>query len=400
MSNLHLNLTDAFSKRSDTFPIAPSISDSGNQVYLVYEITVDNTHNLAAELFQNVNGKLISSRQFQGDLAFPNIDEGYANSKFTRFSLLDDNGVDTVRIRLLDSNLTVIATNTFTDYAPGNGPCSMAVGGSYSFAGGFFSADDRYIVISYQIRAFPNTPQITVLRVVDAETLQEIASTTLNGGSYGPTFLNFCKHGHLETFITLSVYQGDFTIDLLNNCAQPPSTLYVYSLHNRAQELQLIDTAALPQASPGIPNTLSHENGGLIAVGTDRAVLLGEPVVFVDNSTKHSFLPNDGNEVRIYAFNGNRLCLKFAQNVNNNVVPPTFYPSGKFIVVDQQDDDGLPGFFNLDKLDQTLTPVDKTYVSPPFHSSAFSNNGKWFIVTGSDQFANIFNVNLYRVKKQ
>ena len=118
-----LKLTDALTRQTEGFSAPVSISKQGDRIYVVYDIDVTPTVKLAAELFKNNNGKLISLKQKNGDANFSVIDAGAASPDFCRFTFLDDaggSGFAAARIRLFDENFNVLATHIFNDYfAPG-----------------------------------------------------------------------------------------------------------------------------------------------------------------------------------------------------------------------------------------------------------------------------------------
>lgn len=390
---LNVKLTDSLSRTTTGFPIEPSISKHGRHVYLVYEINVDNTTvpptNLAAEIFANKHGLLQSVATLTGDPNFPSVDDGFANPGFTRFSLLDDDVSSTVRIRLFDQNFNLQAENSFNDFAAGD-PSNP----SFSALGGEFSSDGKYIVMTYLTNAIPNN-QTTIIRILDATDLSEVASTQVSGGSLGS---NFFSH-HDENYVVLATYGGDFIFAFENPLAAPPSTLWVFKLKNN--QLTLVDQAPLPQQG-NVPSVSKSRGKTLIGIGTVRAVLPGETTIFASDANNQSFLPKDNNELRIYSFDGRRLRLTLARDTGLTTISPVFSSKG-LILVNEQVTDGVPGFFNLFSFtnqrgsEQELRLVKGTFASAPFATDVFSSNGKWLVVTGSDQIAELNNINLYRI---
>ena len=383
---LDVQLTDAITRNTEGFSLEVSISENGGLAYLLYPINVDDTVvppiNLAAEIFRNNQGTLQSVATLLGDTTFPIIDDGFANRNFTTFSFLDDNNTDTVRLRLFDQNFNQKAVTTFSDFAPGdpNNP-------SFSFLGGQFSDDGKYIVVSYLTNATPGSQQ-TIVRVLDAQNLSLIASTQVSGGSPGTNFITI-DH---ETYVVLTTYGGDFIFSFENSLAAAPSTLFVYQLNHN--QLTLVAQAPLPQQASS-PTVFSKGRKASIGVGTVRANLSGEETIFTNSIP--SFLANDNRELRIYQFDGCKLKLVLAKETGTTTNAPTFSSRG-LVMVNEQAFDGAPGFFNFYSFNQRrLSFIDGTFVSPPFITSVFSQDGKWLLLGGSNQDAQLNNINLYRI---
>lgn len=393
------------------FPFTPSLSSSGDQAYVVYTINATSTSQVIAELFTNSNGELFSlDTILWGNDGFPIIDNGYGSPDFTRFSLVDDNNTDTIRIRLFNTALAHLDTATFNDYAPGTG--------SFSGNGGQWSQDGDFLLMTYLTNATPGS-LTTTIRVLDSSTLNGIASTTISGGSFGGIFLQFDN----RTFVAVTSYNtttgNDWVYGFDRENAAPPSTLYVFELTGNA--LTLIDSASLPQAADAPSGTIFQQNNhnrALIGIGTSRAIKTGEVNIFSDNSDKTAFPDTNGHEELIYDFNGSSLNLAFSKNVNAGVQAPTFTPDGKHVFVDVQAIDGAPGFFRGYKLREEhhhrhnhplnldLEAETGPFISPPFFVGTVSGNGDWLLVTGSDQNSGTSqtnensqtnNINLYRI---
>ncbi|MFI5343578.1 MAG: hypothetical protein ACHQUC_05085 [Chlamydiales bacterium] len=390
---LDVELTNSIERISTGFPIEPSLSRDGKRAYLVYEINVEDSVsppiNLAAEIFTNREGKLHSDAILIGDDQFFSIDDGFANPDFTKFSLIDDDGIQAVRVRIFDQNFKVQAERVFTDFVGGN-PANPF----YSALGGTFSDDGKYIVFSYLIDGTPDH-QKTIVRVLDAEQLSEVTHTKVHGGSPGSTFFSF-NH---ENYVALTTYEGEFFFAFNNPLAAQPSKLKIFKFDDK--QLKCVDEALLPQQS-GVPTTFSSCGKVLIGIGTARAVLKGEETIFADNSGNQSFLPHDNRELRLYSFDGRRLKLVLAEETGVTTNSPIF-SSKDLVLVNEQAVDGSPGSFNLFSLKKQLEGklklswIEGAFVSPPFHTSTFSENGKWLLVTGSDQSVDLNDINLYRI---
>ncbi len=396
--SITLNLTDTLNRTSTGFPIDPSISPNGSLAYLVYEIDVTPSTTLAAELFMNNNGTLQSLIQVSADATsnFDSIDDGFANQDFTQFSLIDDTSSSgttpaQIRIRLFDPIFSSAISRTFDNFDPGpNAPASPA----YSGAGGTFSDDGTLVAMSY-LTDSTVTPQQSILHVLSTIDLSTVASIPFDGGSNGPFFFSLNKNGTKRTFITLTSFEN-FTFAFGDPTATAPSLLYVFELVGST--LNLVDTAFLPQASLSGPTVSMCGEQALIGIGTNLAVIAPEESLFV--SPTSSFINTDNRELRFYTFDGSNLELQTAQSTGITTYSPVFYPLSSLVLVNQQALDGQPSFFNLFKKHKThLELEERTHLSAPFFSGAFSDNGKWLLVTGSDENSALFDVALYRVCK-
>ncbi len=391
------------------FPFTPSLSQDGSGAYVTYTINASSTSQVISQIFQNSSGTLVPGNFLSYDgSAFYVVDNGYANPSFTRFSLVDDNNLSAgsggaIRIRIFDNTLTApLASRIIPGYDGGSG--TAATNDAFSGNGGQFSPDGKYVLLSYLTDATPGS-LTSALRVLDANTLVDVAVTSFSGGSFGGNF--FTLKG--KTYVAITAYNGTFEFSFDRDGAVAPSQLFVYQL--AGSSLNLVDTANLPQAADA-PTVFVKSGKAFIGVGTARAVLNNEITIFEDNSTKGSFLANDGNEQRIYAFNSKKLKLAFSRNPNVTNFSPAFSPNGKFLVWDEQAIDASPGIlslFTINKLDDVVLCAPSTpYISAPFYAATFSGSGKWFLVTGSDQDtgtnqsdpdSQVNSVNLYKVVK-
>ncbi len=392
-AEFNLTLTDSIVREYGAdggFPFTPSLSNSGDQAYVVYPINATSISQVIAEIFDNNSGTLSSSDTLlSADFAtYPVIDNGYASPDFTRFSLVDDNNTDTIRIRVFNNTLTdpTPTTAIFTDYDPGND--------DYSGNGGQWSADRNYLLMTYLTDAMPGN-LTTQIRVLDSSTLNTLANTTIPGGSFGGIFLQF----HGKTYVAVTSYtttdDNDWVYDFdrsnagPNNATPPPyaSNLYVFEYSDGA--LNLIDSAGLPQAADA-PSGVIYQHHAFIGVGTSRAIKPNEVSVFSNNSDKQSFSKTDGREERIYKFSGRSLELVYSNNANAGVQAPTFTPDGNYVIFDNQANDAEPGFFRAYKIKGHHHRLDletqtQPFLSAPFYTGVVSNNGNWLLVTGSDQ---------------
>lgn len=376
-----IKLSDVLARSTANFDAPVSISDSGKYIYIVYNITVAQTGSLISELFENVNGKLVSIRSIYGNVQYNNIDSGFASPDFKYFTLLDDDQINTARIRLFDKNMNLITTRLFDDF--------YSVG--YSFNGGTFSQDGKYIALTY---IYQNTSpqQSSILRILDAKTLVPIAEYRYSGNTYSP--LKFLQQNN-KTFILFESTFGIF--DYSQPAPNAPSLLNVLKL--KKHTLKLKDSVSLPQLANF--DVISNDNNNLIVVGTDRADLPNE--ITIHQILQPSFLPHDGDELRFYKLKKSKLKLKNKKNIKEGIYT-IFYPDGEKILLNKIGENYLNTFGIVDINDLKLDSSTVFNFSLPYFTAAFSRNGKWLITTGAYPDSNginvyeQYNIQLYKIK--
>lgn len=377
-----LKLTDSIIRSTSDFDAPASISDDGKKIYIVYDISVLKPGQLIAELFKNKDGKLVSKRKIFGDVKYVSIDSGFASVNFDYFTLLDDDQINNARLRLFDKNFKLVATKIFNDFYP--------VG--YSFYGGKFSDDGKYIAVSYIYKNTKDT-QYSVIKILNAESLKLIAEYKYKGNTYAsPKFLYYNN----DTYVLFESTQGTF--DFGNPIPKPPSKLNVLKFKNN--KLILIDTTLLPQSSNF---DISYcGNKVYITVGTRRADLKDE--IIIHKKPNPSFLKHDGDELRFYKFDGKfKLINKINTKENTTVI---FYPNLKKILLAKETENSLGEFSIVDLHDWQLKESSIPYFALQFFNAQFSNNGEWLITTGSypdytgtDKYG-LKNIQLYKINKK
>lgn len=387
-----LKLTDAVVRSTEGYAAPVSISKHGKQIYCVYDICVFPDQKLAAELFDNKHGNLVTSQTIIGDLSFPIIDGGVASNSFDQFTLLDDDGSNdfgTARLRTFDETLQNLATRLFTDYwGPG-----------FSFNGGAFSEDGKLIAVTYvndPVGPDPMNPiQRSVLHVVNSSDLSEVATYEFDG-STGQTTI-FFKLGHKQ-YLALPSTGGVYNAQ--NPSSQAPALLTILRLEHG--NLTVVDQVSLPQAFTFDVRKDHDGDSVTILVSTSRANLPGEKTYQV--APQDSFLPNDGDEYRIYKFHHklHKICTKNLNLSCNGVI----YPKGHYIALQQSVFGDTPSFVQLVHTDKhyclehhssVAVPVPRRYIGK------FSENGKWFVASGAhnnfndDEPQDLNNVLLFKV---
>ncbi len=395
MHDLELQLTDSISRPTSGFPISNSISQCGKHAFMLYQITEASISDVMAEYFDIVNKKLVSVSVLHPDLIDANnfsCDDGHANSSFTRFTVVDDDqggagvgATGNIRVRVFDKNFNLIVSRFDIPFAVGTAQIT------YPVVGGTFSDNDKYIQLTYLTDATSGN-QKSRLHILDANTLTDVAMIDFDGSTFGANFIQLKN----KTYVALARQNGDFQYGFNTVMDSTESKLLVYRLKN--QLLTLVAHKKLPQiiATSGVTVNNLYSNGCvLLGASTRRAVKTTS--IFNDDSNNESF-GCKGEELRVYIFDGHNLKLVKSKNTDTTTSGPVFYPNKNIILVNQQLSDGNPSFFNLYELTNYLSIKNGTFGAPPFAVSNFSDNGKWLLVTGSDQDVNLNNLNLYHIE--
>ncbi len=376
----------------------PSISGDGSIVYVFMQ-------NLPgfpiAQIYQNVHGVLSLRNSLNTDPAFPFSWDGYANTDFSRFSVIDIPSMSLpfmARFRLLDGNLNTVVSRILT-------------GDSIPFLNaGRFSPDGQYVTFGYSQFATVSTSQ-TVFMILRTSDLSTYVQTTLPGWS--PTSPLFEVNGKLYL-----AYQQTTGIpgDPANTVQQLPINLNVYRVDDSG--LTLVDSKPLPYVAE--TDVVSYDKFALIAHGGFCSLFPNQTSIYDTNVGITTYQPNDNAEARVFQFNGKELELVVKEPVNccnrTLIYPPD---RGRTYFIGQNTDLGHPGERVIDREFFCLARLVKTGNGLKFQSSnlpqqdtfhaipAFSKNGKWLFRTGTYGYADgmtptddvngIHNLLLYKV---
>lgn len=393
MPNSHLHLTDAIHRYSDGYPSMVSISNDGKQAYLVYGIEETVTTEVIAEMFDLNHGKFVSKAVLHPDpdTIQPtnpvSCDGGFANPDFTKFCLLEDNqgGPDAgpigrIRIRIFDRDFNTLASRRDIQFAVGTPQVTFSV------LGGQFSADGRYVEITYMVDV---AKQIFRLHILKASDLSDVAITDLNGSTFRAYFFQL----HSKPYLAVAVQNGLYEFGFNSPIGATESNLLIYKL--KRHSLQLVTSHKLAQiANYNSIYSMETRCGTLLGVPTRRAIV--DSSIFRDDSQNRA-LTRQGQEVELFRFNGKKLELILSEKLNLSAYGPVFCNQDDLVIVGDQLSDGNPATFQLYQWNQAcLKAVSGPYGSPPFPMFAMSRNGKWLIVAGTDQDPALNNLNLYR----
>lgn len=388
-------LTDAFVRIQDqgggTYN---AVSANGSQVFQTYiQLETPPRSPIAAELFTNVNGRLVSTRTIPTNPNFPQVETGSASPDFSTFVLGISSATDAGELQVYNSDLTLRGTIPLPNY----------IGASITLLLGSFSPDGTQFAANYTISA-PATGSVTAnLDVYDSRTLALVARTTFTGVSNGAQIFNLKG----QTYLALGV--GGLLADFAT--LVPPFNVVIYQLTNST--LTQIESIPQPQFPRSVSVSVISRKKALIAVLTRLATAAGQPSLLINTTGFASSLGSDTRELRIYSFTGSSTTLLVAKDTFTDSNGLVWIPNSDVLIVSlRTDGSGLPGFAAIyqvslsGKCDRNanLVNIDFNVVTP---SAAFfpsvSADGKWLLITGADEGAsgvtepNLNNITVYRL---
>lgn len=371
---LDINLTSSLSRSTSGYSSPNSISSDGKKIFIVYEINASKSNTLAAELFDNMDGRLMTNKTLHCDLEsnFIYVDGGKASPCFKKFSILDDNGQNTARLRIVDCKFNVLSMIQLKDYyAPG-----------FSFNGGSFSEDGKYVAVTYVKN--PNYGydyQKSILRIFRTDNLEERWCYEYDGNTGVETrFFNLDK----KMYIILSSLGGQYNAG--NQFPKPPALLKILKL--KENSIKLVHELEMPSLfdydiskKSSTEGRLSHKSL-LILVGTNRANIKNQ--IIAQNKSIPSFLNNDGDEYRIYKFKNKKLKLVYSHNYDTSI---RIKAHNKLTLIQQSCGSENLGFTELIETNKYKSidngEIKAVLLSLNNQISNFSSNGEWMIITGS-----------------
>jgi len=380
----NLKLTSALARSTTDFPCPVSISESGKHCYAVYEINVDNTNTLAAEIFRNHDGELVSEQIYNGDTTYYSVDSGSASNDFKLFSVIEDDQNTNVRVRVLNHQLQVVGERIFTD----------AYLNGYTTVGGVFNHDGSQVSVAYALDN--NNPQTYTVKVLKTDAnLTSKAEIVINGSVQNQSFLRIKG----KTYLAFTIAKGVTDLNEgLEISQQPPYEVRIYRVHHH--NLKFVDKITFAQGVNDIPVFQKNHDHAIISAGTYRSltdceVNFYDPVDYDQSAKKY------GAELVIFKFDGHKIKKLYKKSYNHTVYSPVIHPSGKFLVLSQSespysvteslpcDPDAFypyrPGFFQLAGLndDYHVHGYGRARAIPHFNEAVFSGNGKWLFTSGA-----------------
>lgn len=402
-------LSSALTVCTDSSNVTSSISKHGKYIYMVYnKKCVDASGNIiVAEILENKCGKLKTKRDLYLSEDFVNVNSGYASSLFDRFTIIEDNGIDTARLKLMDSCFNTIATRSY-QYLSNNG---SVIGGNFVFG-------DKYIVVTYISDPFSSSGrQISKLSLLFSETLEEVCEFIFEGNTshiVESIILDHHDGCHDNMYLLLSSSDDEFG----DGCPYAESFSVFKLLCFNGKCISLVDQVTLPQAAQF--SCIKKDEKLYVSIGTTRADVKKVENPF--NKKMESLIPEDGNELRLYRYcdHKKKLILLYTKNTDSCVFTK-FHPHNHSILIHQfnfqmntnpygrckGDCSQYPGTFTINNVhlhcdDAEIKQSNLPYIVSPLQFDAvFSGNGKWLLVTGSDTSSihyGIKNIQLFSIK--
>ncbi len=365
------------------------------------------------EIIRNDSGKMTSIFSILPDKFVSTVDLGFSNRTFSSFVVLDDNGNSNnpkLRVRLYSFDPSTASAKLlkkvfFTDYDV-----------SSQTANGFFTLDNRYIVIGYLITKTNQDGTVnSVVRVLDIDTLKTTDKIQVHGYSNKINTVTLTKNGKQTNYLELifSAFNGSEIL--------PPALLQVYEISKQGA-LKFKDQKNLVQfpTSIGTFNPLPNANpieSTRIAVAMFPTFLPDQPSMLQDTSLSQTLIPGNNNNLVEYNFDGDKLTLVAKANINiGTCVSSNLYVDGKSIafVSGLNDTFTAPGGDTGTMCFLTPTEGKKSFTSTGLNISvptltvyySFSDNGKWVAVAGFHLMPNfgdpipVNNIMLFKVKSE
>lgn len=291
----NFELTSALPRPS--FYSFPSISYDGRQIYVVYENVPGQ---LAAEIFDNVDGKLVTRASLSVNPDFPYVVGGKASPDFSLFYIVDATEstptTGLARLCLFDNKLnpirSVIIPITFENFA-------------YVIAeAGTFSQDGKYITVNYSNGAPNSTTTIFVFKTSD---LSIVVQQVVSGVDFEPgKFINLECNGKEKLYIVFQSSQGYYSSNY-EVTLQPPFYMQVYKVNIKKGTLTLAAQALLPKFAGY--DVLNLGKKALVSGNGFTSYFPNQLTIYDTNYLKTTFLPNDNAEGRSFEFDGEKLKL-------------------------------------------------------------------------------------------
>ena len=343
-------------------------------------------------LYRNTGDGLEEIARLDVDPAFPLATGAATNESLTLFALLEVSEEGTLRIRVfeLDCNLQLAEVRTIELDE------QVDVFGATVLFPQLFR--NHYATIS-----FTNTDNQLVVLVVDVNTGAVVARVTPQGAGTS----NIAYLFELDKKVYLAVGTGARNAE--TGAILAPFFLEIYRLN--CPKTVLVERVGVPNFLNDIDSPLHFGDGceTLLAVGTSRAIGIGQANIIPPRVNPPPAVPppfsftGEPGGVLVYHFDGKRLALAALIPQLIAVVGVEFYPDGDYIAVNTATSAGAIAFdqtlvYRLERgCDPSLEQIAKvrlakvTYCpnlvdSKPAPASSFisqfSDNGKWFAVSG------------------
>ena len=276
-----------------------SVNTVINNIFSNLEPGLEPNPLVLAELFLNVNCKLVSQLKIQilssNNDGFTTINGGYASPCFDRFVILDSNATS-VRVRIFDINGRLINSVIFDDY----------FSESNSFKGGEISQSGCLIQISYMINA-----RTTTIKIFDFN-LNVLFSFNTKGLIIGSgKFISLEKCCKTFLVFQMTDYENTLSNDTVAvNYNSSRFSLVIYELNCQDNILTEVASERLPQLAV---------NYDIINLCDKVYILLGTitPNYIINLDNKKDYCKG----LRLYSFNGCKLKLKSSSKTQFSIYP-------------------------------------------------------------------------------
>ena len=379
IDQLTLKRTDAIFRNATFATFVKAISDDGKQI-LTFNGSPAASDVSALELFDNVNGKLVTKATLPMDPAYPNIDDCFVDESFSIFGIMDDNSgspVAKARIRtlkLVGNTFQTVNEVIFND-------------ATFDELNANISLDGKYIMTNYTTPS-TNPNLISNIKLLETKTLSTLTSFKINGISNGPHPFVLTKKGKKTDYFVFGY--GAFTQSFQSVA---PAFLAVYKIaDNKLKLVDQVELTAFPLTF--LANNAKESTRIITGLNLDQT----KNSVFNYSTVNIPFIPNKTNNVLQYKFDGKKLQLDSSMQVDLGPLVSNYYKDGKTFGVGQwaSDTETLPtnvcfySFYTQNPKSKSLNkfrPVLGTFATGtrPFFG-LFSRNGKYFAVGGAPTY--------------
>lgn len=397
-------------------PLNVNLSSKGDRIIVTYV-----SGNRLADVFKNQLEIDSSDRQdrpqvdpesvlqlehsFPSDPIYPVVLSATASEDFSRFLFVVQNSTET-QMRLFDSQFRLLATHTLTHYWTSTG--------SLQLTRGAFSADQKYVVITYvRTSREPNAPVTSSLRILDATNLSVLVNRTINGKVTSASCFHFSTNDYIAVGITEAIVD--------NQTLKPGSSASLRMYQSTRDkdgtlDLNLICSIKTPQTPRVQPYVSTESKSALIGVTTGRLIADSHLSMAPSREETQSFIQDDHYNLRMYQFTGKSIHLVGRKAIPMELGDLAFYPTRQFLTV--------ASGFGIGPTDQPriLTTYELTLVFQQKEPQIFlrncadiipipggqarinfSANGHWMAITGTvtdlSNSAARPNFHLYKVQR-
>lgn len=247
-----------------------------------------------------------------------------------------------------------------------------------------FTYDSKYFVWAYNSQMDTATGSETLLvQVYSADVDMElVAQLSLNGITNGATFFELVECDKNYIIVSTAV---------LSDSESPlgPAYLNILEFQEKCHKLKLKSSVQLPQFS----NQQSVSYDGTVIATTGPLAYVSGPTIEVNASTSLSTKSKDDDNLRIYKFNGKKLCLAYKESFDGSI-SGQFDPYKEYFFQTQPTVIARRFIHKCDKIDlqnqKRFLPNGNSTVQSAL-TTISGKNGKILVTTYTDPNPNIEN---------